>query len=86
MNNTEGQMHEALCEVLHPMNSAGGGNYITRMMFKVDSKLHAEFLLGPYISSNPVIGTGISNLKQGQTVSVEWQDLAGNRGQASAGI
>jgi len=79
---------EALCEVLHPMNAGDSGrsevNYITQVVFRLNNRIQAEFLLGKYISRNPVIGTVLNNVQSGDNVQVSWQDIAGNRGQATA--
>lgn len=90
----DGQGYEVLCEVLHPMHGGGqdesGGttaaNYITQMVFRRNGNIEAEFLLGRSIARHPVIGTYIQDAQEGQVISVSWQDLAGNRGQAAITI
>lgn len=61
-------------------------NYITRVVFRLNDRVKAEFLLGKYISRNPVVGTVFNNVESGDSVQVSWQDIAGNRGQATATV
>jgi len=61
-------------------------NYITQVVFRLNDRIQTEFLLGKYISRNPVVGTVLNNVKSGDNIQVSWQDIAGNRGQATATV
>lgn len=88
--------HQLMCEIRHPMESgdrrdkATGrllpANYITQVVFRVNEEIRAEMLLGKYVSKNPVVGTMVSKLSDGDRIIVSWQDIAGDSGQASVRI
>lgn len=71
---------EALCEVRHPMDE---NNYLTQLVFRVDNQIHSEFLLGRFVSANPVLGIPLSELARGTRIEVRWQDIGGRSGSAS---
>ena len=85
--------YQVLCEILHPMETGNRiypgtsvailANYITQVTFRRNGEIQAELLLGKYVSSNPVVGTRFKKLKQGDEITVSWQDISGNGGQQS---
>ena len=71
---------QILCEI---EGIGSSYNYLTQAVFRVNNKLISEMLLGSGLSNHMVIGTEIKNLTQGDRVTVQWQDLRGNNGEAS---
>ena len=73
----DGDGVQAFCEVRHPM---GDRNYLTQIAFRVNNQPRADLLLGKYLSVNPVIGTRLEGLRDGDQVEVSWRDLSGATG------
>ncbi len=72
--------YDIICRIPHVMTDE---RYLTRVTFRRNGEVHAELLLGRNVSRNPAAGTHFSALKIGDTIGVDWQDLAGRTGEFS---
>lgn len=61
-------------------------HYITSMNFAVNGKDEVEASLSQGISTNPLIGVSLADLKSGDKVSVTWVDTNGGTESAEATV
>ena len=61
-------------------------HYITSMNFAVNGKDTVEASLSQGISTNPLIGVNLADLKSGDKVSVTWVDTNGGTESAEATV
>ena len=76
--------HDVLVLAKHPMETGNRkdkktgklvpAHYITTMNFSVNGNVAVEASLSQGVSTNPLIGTSLSDLKTGDTVNVTWVD------------
>ena len=88
--------HDVLVLAKHPMETGNRkdkksdkvipAHYITTMNFSVNGSNVAEVSLSQGVSTNPLIGTNLSGLKAGDTVSVDWVDNTGGAESAEATV
>ena len=69
---------DVLCQIPHEMSAQ---NYLTQVAFRRNETIHAEVLLGRYVSADPVIGTSFGALEAGDEIVVTWQDINGGSGE-----
>ena len=70
--------YDVLCRIPYDMSAE---QYLTQVAFRRNDIVHAEVLLGRYVSSDPVIGTAFSQLTEGDEIHVSWQDIDGGSGE-----
>lgn len=88
--------HDVLVLAKHPMETGNRkdkktgevipAHYITTMNFSVNGAKVVEASLSQAVSTNPLIGTSLSGLKAGDTVTVDWVDNTGGAESAEATV
>lgn len=72
--------HDIVCRIPHEMTEE---SYLTQITIRRNDEIQAQLLLGRNVSRNPVAGTCLGTLETGDTVSVDWEDIAGRTGEVS---